>query len=80
MEDELLNDLLAAVEQQMEAPQTKYVSKTVGRLCRMGFSEEDAKEEVAWCLGEIMNEMMRTKRGFDEEAYRKALAALPEEE
>ena len=46
MNDELLADLLAAVEQQLVAPQTKYVAKTFDRLTKLGLEEAEAKEEI----------------------------------
>jgi hypothetical protein len=77
MTDELLSDLLAAVEQQLVSPQTSYVAKTLERLSAAGLTVEQAKEQIALCLGEVMDEMMRSRRGFDEKAYREALAGLP---
>lgn len=77
MSDELLPDLLAAVEQQLVSPQTKYVAKTLERLKKAGLEDGEAKNQIALCLGEQMDEMMRTKRGFDEKAYREALDGLP---
>jgi len=77
MNDELLADLLAAVEQQLVAPQTKYVAKTFERLTKLGLEEADAKEQIAICLGEEMDKVMRTKKGFDEKAYKAALDELP---
>lgn len=79
MSDDLLPDLLAAVEQQLASPQTKYVAKTLDRLKKAGLDETEAKTQIAIRLGEQMDEMMRTKR-FDETAYREALDALPMEE
>lgn len=80
MSDDLLPDLLAAVEQQLVSPQTKYVAKTYGRLVKAGLGEDAAKRQIALCLGEQMDEMMRKKRGFDENAYREALDELPFED
>ena len=77
MNDELLADLLAAVEQQLVAPQTKYVAKTFDRLTKLGLEESGAKEQIAICLGEEMDKVMRTKKGFDEKAYKAALDELP---
>lgn len=77
MNEELLADLLVAVEQQLVSVQTRYVAKTFERLCGLGLGEEQAKEQIAWCLGEVMDEMMRTRRAFDEKAYREALDGLP---
>lgn len=77
MSDELLPDLLAAVEQQLVSPQTKYVAKTYGRLLKAGLGEDAAKRQIALCLGEQMEEMMRKKQGFDENGHREALDELP---
>lgn len=80
MSDDLLPDLLSAVEQQLASPQTRYVAGTLERLLKGGMAEDEAKAQIAICLGEQMDEMMRRKRGFDEAAYREALALLPMEE
>ncbi len=72
-EDAFFNDLLAAVEQQFAAPQTRYVAKTYERLTAGGMSGQDAKERIAACLGEETDAMWRSKRGFDEKSYRARL-------
>lgn len=77
MSDELLPDLLAAVEQQLVSPQTKYVAKTFERLVKAGLEETEVKHQIALCLGEEMDAVLRKKRGFDEQAYRAALDELP---
>lgn len=77
MSDELLPDLLSAVEQQLASPQTKYVEKTLERLLKAGLEETEAKHQIALCLGEEMDQVLRKHRGFDEKAYRAALDALP---
>jgi hypothetical protein len=77
MSDELLPDLLAAVEQQLHSPQTKYVAKTLERLIKAGLEESEAKSQIAMCLGEEMDQVLREKRGFAEHAYRSALDGLP---
>ena len=75
-EDAFFQDLLNAVEQQLVAPQTKYVAKTLERLTSKGLSAEDAKERIAACLGEETDAMWRSKRGFDEKSYREKLDAI----
>ena len=77
MNDDLLADLLAAIEQQLISPQTKYVAKTYDRLIKLGLTADEAKKQLAICLGEQMNEVMRKKRGFDEKAYKESLEELP---
>lgn len=80
MNDDLLPDLLAAVEQQLVSPQTPYVAKTLVRLSKLGLEESEAKTQIALCLGEEMDNILRTRKGFDEKAYRAALDALPHPE
>lgn len=77
MTDDLLPDLLAAVEQQLGSPQTPYVAKTLARLIKLGIEESEAKTQIALCLGEEMDQILRKRRVFDEKAYRNSLDALP---
>ena len=77
MNEEILPDLLQAIEQQLVSPQTTYVKKTLDRLVKLGLEETQAKEQIAICLGEEMDNVMRTKKGFDEKAYKTSLEALP---
>jgi hypothetical protein len=77
MSDELLADLLAAVEQQLTSPQTKYVAKTFDRLVKGGLEISEAKSQIALCLGEEMDQVLRKGRRFNENAYRAALGELP---
>ena len=77
MNDDLLPDLIAAVEQQLVSPQTPYVAKNFTRLTKLGIEESEAKTQIALCLGEEMDNILRTRKGFDENAYRTALEALP---
>ena len=75
--DDLLPELLRAVEQQLVSPQTKYVAKTLERLAKEGVPEAEAKEQIALCLGQEMDAAFRKRRGFDEKAYRELLDELP---
>jgi len=77
MTDDLLPDLIAAVEQQLTSPQTPYVAKTFARLVKLGIEESEAKAQIALCLGEEMDQILRKRRAFDEKAYRASLATLP---
>ncbi|KAB2642869.1 MAG: hypothetical protein DVB26_01190 [Verrucomicrobia bacterium] len=77
MSDDILPDLLAAVEQQLASPQTRYVAATLVRLEKIGLAMAEAKDQIALCLGEAMDEVLRRHRAFDEPAYRAALDALP---
>lgn len=74
---DLLPDLLLAVDQQLDSPQTPYVRKTLDRLIKAGLEEAEAKSQIALCLGEEMDQVLRKKRGFDEKSYRVSLDALP---
>jgi hypothetical protein len=77
MNDDLLADLLVAVEQQLTSPQTPYVAKTFNRLVKLGIDEAEAKSQIALCLGEEMDEVLKKHRAFNEPAYKAALEALP---
>lgn len=80
MNEEILPELIQAVEQQIASPQTPYVKKTYDRLVKLGLEETRAKEQIAVCLGEEMEHVMKTKRAFDAKAYKEALEELPFEE
>ena len=77
MNDDLLPDLIAAVEQQLSSLQTPYVAITLARLTALGLQENEVKSQIALCLGEEMDQVLRKRRGFDEKAYRASLEALP---
>lgn len=80
MNDDLFPDLITAVEQQMASPQTPYVAKTHARLIGMGIESDEAKSQIAICLGEEMERILKSHKPFDEKSYRTALDALPLEE
>lgn len=77
MNDDLLPDLIAAVEQQLTSLQTPYVGTTLTRLLKLGYTREEAMTEIALCLGEEMDQVLRHRRAFDEAAYQASLKALP---
>ena len=77
MNDDLLPELVAAVEQQLTSPQTKYVAKTFERLTKGGMADAEAKEQIALCLGQGMDASYRKRRGFDEKSYKDLLNSLP---
>ena len=77
MNDDLLPELLKAVEQQIASPQTPYVAKTLDRLTKLGIEAQEAKTQIAICLGKEMDEILRKKRPFDVTAYRADLNDLP---
>ena len=80
MSDDLLSHLIEAVDQQLASPETKYVAKTFDRLLKAGLDETEAKTQIAICLGEEMDQVLRKRRGFDEKSYRAALDELPMED
>lgn len=80
MNDDLLPDLIAAVEQQLSSQQTAYVAKAFARLQKLGIEDTEAKSQIAICLGEEMDNMLKTRKPFDEKSYRASLDALPMED
>lgn len=81
MNDEnLVESLLPAVEQQLESPQTPYVKKTFIRLVeKEEVSPDEAKELIALCLADETNRMYIDKRDFDVQRYQELLEELPGE-
>lgn len=76
-QSDLVPDLLEAVEQQLQSKQTAYVGHTLKRLIKAGLDEEEAKHQIAWCLGKTMDRLLRSGRGFDEKHYQERLSELP---
>ena len=74
---DLVPDLLEAVEQQLQSKQTAYVGQTLKRLVKEGLDEEEAKHQIAYCLGKTMDRLARSGRGFDERYYQERLGELP---
>jgi|GEM_PF-7108007 len=71
--DRFFDDLLHAVDQQLESPATAYVRATYDRLLGEGLDDAGAREAIARCLAEVTDAMYRTRRPFDEPAYRALL-------
>lgn len=74
--DAFFNELLAAVDQQIQSKETAYVAKTYERLQTDGLSDEDAREAIARCLAEITDQVVRSGRPFDADAYRISLERI----
>ncbi|GAA5481879.1 hypothetical protein [Haloferula sargassicola] len=74
--DRFFEDLLDAVDQQLASPATPFVSKTLDRLVREGLEPEEAREAIARVLAEETDRVVRTKRPFDLEGYRKSLERI----
>lgn len=77
-EDDLVKNLLPAVEQQLESEQTPFVKQTLDRLLKGGEEQEEAKMMIALCLADESNRMFIDKRGFDIARYQDLLNSLPE--
>ncbi|MEP4076905.1 hypothetical protein [Haloferula sp.] len=77
--DSFFADLIAAVEQQIKAPSTRYVKSTYDRLIKAGVEENEAKEMIAECLAEESDAMFRSNREFDEKSYRSRLGNISPE-
>ena len=80
MNDEnLIQSLIPAVEQQLESSETPYVQATFTRLVeKESLSPDQAKELIALCLADESNRMFIDKRNFDIERYQQLLTQLPE--
>jgi len=78
MDDELMTDLLAAVDQQLASPETAYVKEAFERIAARGMTGNEAKKPIAELLGVFTDRMLEEREPFDEEGYREALAALGE--
>lgn len=74
--DRFFEELLHAVDQQLDASGTAYVRKTLDRLVKAGLEEHEAREAIARCLAEESDRMFRSQRPFDEDAYRTSLEMI----
>ncbi|MFT5906664.1 MAG: hypothetical protein ACI9E1_002276 [Cryomorphaceae bacterium] len=77
-EDDLVKNLLPAVEQQLKSEQTPFVSQALSRLVKEGEETEEAKMMIALCLADESNRMFIDQRDFDIARYQALLSALPE--
>ena len=77
-EESLVENLIPAVEQQLESGATPYVKVTFDRLVKAGEEEAEAKKLIALCLADESNRMFVDKRDFDVVRYQELLNALPE--
>lgn len=77
-EENLVENLLPAVEQQLESSDTPYVKAAYDRLLNSGESEGETKMMIALCLADESNRMFIDKRNFDAKRYQELLANLPE--
>ena len=77
-EENIVESLLPAVEEQLTSGDTKYVKTTFDRLMATGEEAEEVKMMIALCLTDEVNRMMIDKREFDPARYQEMLNALPE--
>lgn len=81
--DEMIETLVPAVWEQLEAPDTAYVKACLERLTgQEKLEEQDALELMAQALAITINEMVVGGRPFDSGRYKallKDLPALPDE-
>lgn len=77
-EENLVENLIPAVEQQLESGATTYVKATYDRLLKDGEESDEAKMLIALCLADESNRMFIDKRDFDVARYQELLNALPE--
>ena len=76
--DEMIEDLLPAVQEQLSAPETAYVKGCLERLtAKEKLEEQEALELIAQALAVVINEMVVGGRPFDSEKYRSLLKDLP---
>ena len=72
----LKNEMLSAIEKQIEMNDPKCVKRTFERLIAGGVTKKAAKERIAAVLIEDMYAMLTEDRKFDEVLYEKKLNAL----
>lgn len=76
--DEMIEELVPAVREQMEAPETAYVKACLERLTgREKLEEQEALELMAQALAVAINEMVVGGRPFDSGKYKALLQDLP---
>jgi hypothetical protein len=77
-ENEIVVQLIPAIEQQMTSKDTPFVKKHFERLLGLGESEHEAKKMMALCLADESNRLYIEGRDFDLKRYQSLLEALPE--
>ena len=77
-EESIVEQLIPAIEQQIESSETPYVKAAYDRLIADGEEVEEVKMMIALCLADESNRMFIDQRGFDAERYQGLLSALPE--
>ncbi len=76
--DEAVENLLPAIEEQLNSPETPYVREAFDRiLTEPDIEEEEAKAMLAFCLADEIEAMMADEREFDSNRYQMLLTLLP---
>jgi preprotein translocase subunit SecA len=78
MNKKLNQNILNAVEEQLNSPECTYVREHYDRLIEMGYTELDAKKLIGSVLITEFWEMSNNQREFDEAGYIEKLSNLPE--
>lgn len=76
-ENELIEQLIPAVEQQLKSKDTPFVKKHFTRLVNEGETEHEAKKMISLCLADESNRMFIDRRDFDLKRYQTLLEQLP---
>jgi len=76
-ENELIEQLIPAVEQQLVSTDTPFVKKHFNRMVKLGETEQEAKKMIALCLTDESNRMFIDQREFDIKRYQQLLEELP---
>jgi len=77
-ENEIIEQLIPAVEEQLTSKETPFVKKHFKRLLELGESEHEAKKMIALCLTDEANRLFIEQREFDTKRYQSMLENLPE--
>lgn len=76
--DDLITQLLPAVEQQLNSSETPYVSEAFTRLLTHDdIDEAEAKNMIAFCLADELETLDREDRDFSAARYQTLLSLLP---
>ncbi len=76
--DDGIEQLVPAVEQQLDSPETHYVKEAYQRLLQdPEIDEQEAKLMIALCLSDESERMLDEESEFDSDRYQTLLAFLP---
>ena len=70
--------IIAAVQDQLESPDSPYVKEAFDRLIKDNHSKEEVMKMLAAVLATEMWEISVQKRLFDEKIYKERLKKLPD--